>query len=374
MSLHSQHRGRRRPTRAVRTVTSVEAASYRPTKTLYDLTWSVRSAAVDSSGYVDDDVERGLLRPFQHLLPQAIESMTQRDARRYWLILSADEPIACVDTEGRLLRPEAADGFDFSAEADDLSLAYALATELVSVRVQHQLASGVPAPVRPGLGLASVLSAFNRKERFFVTTQAAGLLTSAEMHGPSIPLAAPIRRRLSATLGVDVPAHSYAAVDYHLSWLHAALAWWRGDAWPHQDGDWPKTTGVAESILVDGSQQDVDLLVCWADADGEHIVGVEAKAYGAWSNKPIASKVARLAGIASECQATDVDIRFVLTSRRPPQGLAPPEHHWATGRDGGWAWMPLSAPGLRLSTTRCDLNGHPSASGTTWRIAGPNGR
>jgi hypothetical protein len=66
--------------------------------------------------------------------------------------------------------------------------------------------------------------------------------TTAEMNEPSIPLAIPLSRRLATVLGLDeVPVHAYAAVDYHLSWLHAGLAWWNGDTWPGQ-GSGPRGT------------------------------------------------------------------------------------------------------------------------------------
>ena len=36
--------------------------------------------------------------------------------------------------------------------------------------------------------------------------------------------------------------------------------------------------------LVDGSQEDLDLLVCWTTDQGTLLVAVEAKAYGSWGN------------------------------------------------------------------------------------------
>ena len=294
---------------------------------LYGLPWSVRSAAIDTSGYADDDVDRDLLRSFASHLSTPVDAMTQQEARRYWVVTSGEDPVACVDTGGRLLRREPSDPYDFKRDADDLSLAYSLATELVADMVEAETAGDhQERPHTPGLGLASTLGAFNRKERFFVTTQAAGLLTNAEMHGPSIPLAAPLRRRLGDVLGLNVPAHAYATVDYHLSWLHAGLAWWRGDAWPGQTSDYPQTTGTEGPAWIDGSQEDIDLLVCWADDHGQHVVGVEAKAYGAWSNAQVASKVARLGAIRNQCRH-DVDLRLVLMSRRRPQKLGPPTQH-----------------------------------------------
>lgn len=134
------------------------------------------------------------------------------------------------------------------------SLSWIVTTSLPARVVSRCIASmtAVRAPprlARAGLSTAEGANArrrsrwsVGRKERFFVTTQAAGLLTTAEMNEPSIPLAIPLSRRLATVLGLDeVPVHAYAAVDYHLSWLHAGLAWWNGDTWPGQ-GSGPRGT------------------------------------------------------------------------------------------------------------------------------------
>jgi hypothetical protein len=228
-------------------------------------------------------------------------------------------------------------------------------------------------PQRPGLGFASALSAFNRQERFFVTTQAGGLLSHGEMHGPSLPLGAAFRRRLGAVLGLDVPARAFAVVDFHLSWLHAALAWWRAEAWPGQVDAWPETSAGVGPAVVYGGQEDIDLLVTWQDENHLHIIAVEAKAYGAWSNSQFASKVARLGAIRSQCIDTEVDLRLVLTSRRRPEKLTLPTEPWTLDSTGEISWLPLAAPGLRLATMRCDGDARPSANGTEWRLQGPNG-
>ena len=86
------------------------------------------------------------------------------------------------------------------------------------------------------------------------------------------------------------------------------------------------------------------------------------------------SKVARLTEIEAAAGGHHAIMRLVLTSRRPPQQLSTEGWpSWATDEDGGVLWMPLSAPGLRLATTRCDDQGRPTAEGVLWKITGPAG-
>ena len=340
---------------------------------LFRTGWTTRNAVFDAAGFPLEGVS-DLLRPYAEQINGGAE-VSVETARSLWMVLDASgNPVACVDTGGRLMRPDTAGipSMDINDEADDVSLAASLATGLI-----HQdLARDVFATgdTTPGLGLTAVLSAFNRKERFFVTTQAAGLLTHAEIHGASLPLSSAWRRRLGKALGTEVPSHAFAVTDYHLSWLHAALSWRAGSATPNQ-GSGFSLGKTDEAFLVDGSQEDIDLLVCWEHNGVRHLVAVEAKAYGSWDNAQMKSKVARLKAILAAAQSgPEVDLRLVLTSRRKPQHLLHEDWpEWALAPDGDVPWMPLSAPGLRLATTRCDESGKASKDGTLWKITGPQG-
>ena len=358
---------------------------------LYRTGWSVQHAVTDVSGW-PLRVAHELLAPYNEQLPRRADLLDVDTARAFWLVADrVGDAVACVDMNGRLLRPDFThvQAVDVTVDADDLALAASLSTELIHQWLERDVfAEGVGLP---GLGLPSVLSAFNRKERFFVTTQATGLLTHAEIHGAALPLSAAWRRRLTEVLGVEVPAHAYAATDFHLSWLHAALSWWQGRAFPRQVADFPNVSNPAAQTvtslqgeaadaapaptrLVDGSQEDIDLLVSWSAPEGTYVVAVEAKAYGAWSNGQMKSKVARLRQIDAAAGGHRAIMRLVLTSRRPPQQLLTEGWpSWATDEDGGVLWMPLSAPGLRLATTRCDDQGRPTAEGVLWKITGPAG-
>ena len=62
-------------------------------------------------------------------------------------------------------------------------------------------------------GLIELLESFNRKERFFLISQAVG----------EFQLNDDFRRELGKAINVDVPHDAFTAMDYHLEWLTAAL-------------------------------------------------------------------------------------------------------------------------------------------------------
>lgn len=64
--------------------------------------------------------------------------------------------------------------------------------------------------------LLDLLQAFNRKERYYLLAAALGV--------PCFTLADGFRKKLGALFGIEIPRDAYAAMEYHLDWLYAALA------------------------------------------------------------------------------------------------------------------------------------------------------
>lgn len=121
----------------------------------------------------------------------------------------------------------------------------------------------------------------------------------AELHGESLDLSPAYREALGEAVGLDtpVPGHAWAAFDYHLDWLHAAMQWSAGRAWPGQDAGFDERRTGESTDLVRGSQEDLDLILCWVDPGPiTRLVLVEAKGYGAWSSKQAESKIRRCPG------------------------------------------------------------------------------
>ena len=102
------------------------------------------------------------------------------------------------------------------------------------------------------------------------------------------------------------PVCVYAAMDYHLDWLHAAL-WCTNNRWPgHAEGESPPVLRFAgasgtEGLLnpeaqhdVMGNLEDVDLLLVIKDRLMTYLVMIEAKGEASFSRSQLASKLARL--------------------------------------------------------------------------------
>lgn len=309
---------------------------------------------------------------------------------KYWLLTvdidGAPYDLALIDTDGYVHFPDRSRSKRLDLTKLDADLAGwevlhlpadggSLADRLAPLIRRHaQPESSVPA-----FGLPMVLSAFNRKERFFVFRHASGSDDSEALHAPSIGLSPRMRSQLSAAVGSEIPSGAFVATDYHLNWLYAALQWHAGTTTPGTTEPYPRRTtaadeaGVISPAHIDGTQEDIDLLVAWVDKNGSHVLAVEAKAYGAWGNTQWRSKLARLAAIKSA--AADIDLRFVLASPNEPRKLATqglPAWAKSTQSPPTPNWTRLPAPGLRVKTTRCTEDGTPSADGDRWRITPPS--
>ena len=290
------------------------------------------------------------------------------EAHQYWFVTdSTGDPLVGFDPDGTAHRP--------SREPVDLTSRYASGSHARAVAdlCGRQIADAVRSttPSRPPMSLAGALSPFNRKERFFLWQAATTDEGGHELHGPGMRLSAGFRAELSTVCGLEVPETAWAAIDYHLSWLHAALQW-RGDvARPAQDGPFPSTDDGGPAKWVTGSQEDVDLIVAWTVDGADHLVLVEAKGYGAWSTAQAESKVGRLGAIVGAAPRP-VEARFVLTSPTKPTKLtAAGWPQWAADGDGQARWMRLGTAGARLAVSRVDESGKKHLDGAHWRITGP---
>lgn len=210
--------------------------------------------------------------------------------------------------------------------------------------------------------LPELLERFNRKERFIVFEQALTERGSARFN-PRYRL---LLNEALAAKCVRVPDRpAFVAIDYHLSWLWAALeldfGWW------HDTPEQPMPLIHPTASAFMHNQEDIDLLVVWKDAAITHVLMVEAKAYSGWTNKQMASKIKRLEAIFGETGSNypDVSPHLVLTS------FAAPSHKlhvngwpsWTTN-DGHVMHAPLSPPATpRLIVGRTDADGHAAALG-----------
>ena len=172
--------------------------------------------------------------------------------------------------------------------------------------------------------LIEIMKSFNRKERSFLIAQALGL--HSDCGETAFSLSESFRNRLNKEVkkvkkirNVEIPdpkeREVFVAMDYHLDWLQAALSW--------------KYTSPVENYkfcnegkVIEGTQQDIDLLVAF-EANGKcHLILVEAKAYSSWTNRQLSSKACRLRKIFGETGKKWCDVRpyfYVISPERPKQ-------------------------------------------------------
>ena len=203
------------------------------------------------------------------------------------------------------------------------------------------------------LDLIELLESLNRKERFFVISQALG----------NFQLGDNFRRELGETIQLSIPAGSFTAMDYHLDWLTAAL-------YAYERGDAEKLFDNPQQQIVRGTQEDIDLLIAFRDSERYHIVLVEAKGATGWTNRQMRSKADRLSEIfgSQGDRYPEVQPHFCLMSPRPPQRLEASQWPEWMRKDEGFYRLELYFLRGRKKVTRCDADGEPSVDGTHFRI------
>lgn len=189
------------------------------------------------------------------------------------------------------------------------------------------------------------LESFNRKERFLLLREALGKA--------AFQLSSEFRQVLRERLDLEIPACAYVAMDYHLDWIQVAMC--------HREGELPIDKEVPmcrNEPLIEGTQEDVDLLVAFDGSKGTHVVLIEAKADTPWKEDQLCSKVLRLERIFDPQQGHDVTPCFVMMSPKPP----PVEPTWPDWMQAVWIELRLPA-GLRWVTRR---SGRKEGSGRSY--------
>jgi hypothetical protein len=209
------------------------------------------------------------------------------------------------------------------------------------------------------------LQRFNRKERFHLLRFA--------LDNPAFRLGVHFRDQLRATFGFDVPETAFSAMDYHLSWLYAAL---------HLPvcqcaGSHEKGGGIEL-----GNQEDVDLIIAFQEGGLTRILILEAKGVTGWSTKQLESKVDRLRdmfGMEQKQKFEAVTATFAILSPVRPtfvtrgRSLAAEISTlgwptWMTDDRGQPYWIKLPTPEKLLKVTRCDADSKTSARGGFWKV------
>lgn len=192
--------------------------------------------------------------------------------------------------------------------------------------------------------ILDILESLNRKERFFLVGDALG--------NRNFRLGTDFRKRLESVLGLAVPSDAWAAMDYHLDWISAAV---HMVANGHEFGEvW---SNPEESPIVRGTQEDVDLIIGFRDGSKTVLILVEAKGDTSWSNRQMKSKAERLGLIFGHGNGESEGIvtSFVVTSpSEPTERLVTDDWpNWMVKDDRRPRWMPMDMTGRR-QLIRCD--------------------
>jgi hypothetical protein len=206
------------------------------------------------------------------------------------------------------------------------------------------------------LTLLDHLREFNRKERFYFIGMALG--------NTNFRLSREFRKALGDALELRVPEDAFAAMDYHLDWIAASL---HLAAYGDRPGPY-----LRDPRLVAATQEDVDLVVAYPEANSYHLIMLEAKGVTAYSNGQFRSKIERLNAVFFEggaAKSARAIPHFALVSPREPLQLdyskcAP----WMLAPNGRVAWLRLKLPPVLKKVFRCYQDGKISQQGNHWKV------
>ena len=216
--------------------------------------------------------------------------------------------------------------------------------------------------------LIDILESFNRKERYFLLCEALDM--------PGLSLSAKFADKLEREIGIQVPESAFVAMDYHLDWLAAGL-----EHYEHKDSVLPNPVEElhGENVrLIEGSQEDIDLLVAFPSDGGNkyHIVMVEAKGYSSWESRQLESKAGRLERIFGPRgdKHPKVSPYFLMASKARPSRLKSLDKWpcWMRGSEGkGAPHIELPLAESRRIVERWDKHGNKAnRNGSHFRVSG----
>lgn len=197
------------------------------------------------------------------------------------------------------------------------------------------------------------LRRFNRKERYHLIKTALSI--------PEFKLGECFMGRLRECLGLQVPVDAFVAMDYHLDWVYASLFLaCRGV----DGGVFPRSKDK-----ITATQEDIDLLIAYGEDNVCHLLFLEAKGVGGFTNEQLNSKAKRLKTIFEE-DWPSVKPHFALISRKEPDQNRLNREEWPKWMHckGKPNWVKLDWPDNSVSVSRSDKEGKRLATGKFWKI------
>jgi hypothetical protein len=201
------------------------------------------------------------------------------------------------------------------------------------------------------------LSLLNSKERFY-------LFTYATNKG-KFELTDEFKNEIYKTIKVKMPNNYFAAIDYHLDWLSAAItkdsdveeAFKNGTEFDNSEG------------LITGNQEDIDLIIAFEEDSEVTIIMIEAKGVGSWTTKQVSSKKRRLDEIFKKSNERNIYPYLILMSPKESEGLKRKidiiNNRWIDKETNNYYWIKLKLPSPLYKVGRV---GKDEQNRKKWRI------
>ncbi|HEX7927925.1 MAG TPA: hypothetical protein VF678_10050 [bacterium] len=191
-------------------------------------------------------------------------------------------------------------------------------------------------------------------------------------------------------LPMSVPSTAFVAVDYHIDWLYGAVGIAQSgvdpklffqsakENRPRKNPNHYSRAAKQYEREIAGSQEDIDLLIAFADAQGHvHLIFGEAKFDQDWDRKQLHRKCERLKTWSEFAAQNNCDVSsyLVLLSPKKPgkvRSILKSGVAMAGELARGHAelpWIPLKTNRAFLKVERCNGRGAPSKTGKYWHYA-----
>ena len=164
-------------------------------------------------------------------------------------------------------------------------------------------------------GLLNLLRNLNAKERFYLV----GHFLGNRSFSPALDVIEALEKKLGVPGGIFSKAEKFCAMDYHLDWINAAL----------EKSFEDECKGDKVKGRTSGYQDDIDLLLAFDTKHSPryHIILVDAKGIGYFSNRDLETKTDRLDAIFYDANKKDIErfkqvkVYLVLASPCEPKKL-----------------------------------------------------
>jgi len=175
---------------------------------------------------------------------------------------------------------------------------------------------------------------------------------------------------MSKALNINIPSKNvFVAMDYHLDWVYGSLKLFSENIDTEETRLYSRFDQF-NNEMIQGTQEDSDLLICYKEYEKYHIILIEAKGVMPWNCEQLYSKIKRLKDIfdTDGLKWKSVIPHFmVISSRKLPCIDYDKFPEWAL-ENGRLIELCLNIPHNLIKITRCNENLYNDKNGEFWKI------